>query len=111
MAGGVVSTAAVTEGRIGRYKLIKRLAVGGMADIYLAQEGGARGYERTVVVKTIRADLVDEEDLISMLMEEARIASCLEHDNIVRLYEVGEEAGTHFLAMEFVFGRDLGQIR
>src|SRR5688572_3629135 len=82
-----------------------------MADIYLAQEVGPRGYERTVVVKTIRADLVDEEDLISMLMEEARIASCLRHDNIVELYEVGEEAGTHFLAMEFVFGRDLGQIR
>jgi eukaryotic-like serine/threonine-protein kinase len=82
-----------------------------MADIYLAQEIGPRGYERTVVVKTIRADLVDEEDLIQMLMEEARIASCLRHENIVELYEVGEEAGTHFLSMEFVFGRDLGQVR
>jgi serine/threonine protein kinase len=107
----VVSQAAVNEGRIGRYRLIKRLAVGGMADIYLAQEIGPRGYERTCVVKTIRADLVDEEDLITMLMEEARIASCLKHDNIVELYEVGEEAGTHYMAMEFVFGRDLGQIR
>ncbi len=106
-----MSTAAVSEGRIGKYRLIKRLAVGGMADIYLAQEVGVRGYERTCVVKTIRADLVDEEDLISMLMEEARIASCLKHDNIVELYEVGEEAGTHYMAMEFVFGRDLGQIR
>jgi serine/threonine protein kinase len=107
----VVSTAALSDGRIGRYKLIKRLAAGGMADIYLAQETSPRGYVRTVVVKTIRSDLVDEEELISMLMEEARIASCLEHDNIVRLYEVGEERGTHYLAMEFVFGRDLGQIR
>jgi serine/threonine protein kinase len=107
----VVSTAAVHDGRVGRYKLIKRLAVGGMADIYLAQEIGPRGYQRTCVVKTIREDLVDEEDLISMLMEEARIASCLKHDHIIELYEVGEEAGTHFLAMEFIFGRDLGQIR
>ncbi|MCK6545815.1 serine/threonine protein kinase [Myxococcota bacterium] len=106
-----MSTAALSDGRIGRYKLIKRLAAGGMADIYLAQETSPRGYVRTVVVKTIRSDLVDEEELISMLMEEARIASCLEHDNIVRLYEVGEERGTHYLAMEFVFGRDLGQIR
>jgi serine/threonine protein kinase len=107
----VVTTAAVHDGRIGRYKLVKRLAVGGMADIYLAQEMSPRGYQRTCVVKTIRADLVDEDDLIQMLMEEARIASCLKHDNIVELYEVGEEDGTHFLSMEFVFGRDLGQIR
>jgi serine/threonine-protein kinase len=107
----MVAPAQTNEGRVGRYRLIKRLAVGGMADIYLAQQYGKRGYERTVVVKTIRADLVDEEDLISMLMEEARIASCLRHDNIVELYEVGEEGNTQFLAMEFVFGRDLGQIR
>lgn len=106
-----MSPATASEGRIGRYKLIKRLAVGGMADIYLAQQHGPRGYERTVVVKTIRADLVDEEELIHMLIQEARIASCLEHDNIVEMIEVGEEAGTHFLAMEFLFGRDLGQIR
>ncbi len=107
----MVIAAAGSEGRIGRYKLIKRLAVGGMADIFLAQVFGKRGYERTVVVKTIRSDLVDEEELIEMLIQEARIASCLKHDSIVEMIEVGEEAGTHFLAMEFVFGRDLGQIR
>jgi serine/threonine protein kinase len=107
----VVVPVAGSEGRIGRYRLIKRLAVGGMADIFLAQLHGPRGYERTVVVKTIRADLVDEEDLVTMLMEEARIASCLRHDNIVELIEVGEENGTHYLVMEFLFGRDLGQIR
>src|SRR5688572_14231127 len=110
-ADPMVAPAQTNEGRVGRYRLIKRLAVGGMADIYLAQQYGKRGYERTVVVKTIRADLVDEEDLVSMLMEEARIAACLRHDNIVELYEVGEEGNTQFLAMEFVFGRDLGQIR
>lgn len=107
----MVVPVAGSEGRIGRYRLIKRLAVGGMADIFLAQLHGPRGYERTVVVKTIRADLVDEEDLVTMLMEEARIASCLRHDNIVELIEVGEESGTHYLVMEFLFGRDLGQIR
>ena len=106
-----MSTAPSNIGRIGRFRLIKRLAVGGMADIYLAQAYGPQGYERTAVVKTIRADLVEEEELIQMLLEEARIASCLKHENIVELLEVGEEGGTQFLAMEFVFGRDLGQIR
>lgn len=107
----MVSPAATSEGRIGKYRLVKRLAVGGMADIYLAQEHGARGYDRTVVVKTIRSDLVEDEELIQMLIQEARIASCLEHDSIVEVIEVGEEAGTHYLVMEFIFGRDLGQIR
>jgi eukaryotic-like serine/threonine-protein kinase len=98
-------------GRIGRYELVKRLAVGGMADIWLAQEFTDRGYERTAVVKTIRGDLVDEEDLIQMLFDEARIARCLKHENIVELYDVGEQDDTHYMAMEFVFGRDLRQIR
>ena len=100
-----------SAGRIGKYDLVKRLAAGGMADIWLAQEFTQRGYERTAVVKTIRGDLVDEEDLIQMLFDEARIARCLKHENIVELYEVGEEDNTHYMAMEFVFGRDLRQIR
>ncbi len=99
------------EGRIGRYQLVKRLAVGGMADIWLGQESGRRGYERTVVVKTIRGDLAEDDDLIPMLVEEARIARCLRHESIVELHEVGQDADTHYLAMEFVFGRDLRQIR
>ena len=99
------------EERIGRYVLVKRLAAGGMSDIYLGQVHGARGYERTVVVKTIRGDLVDEEDLGQVLMQEAKIASCLQHENIVELLEVDEAGGQRFLAMEFVFGRDLRRIR
>lgn len=99
------------DARIGRYQLVKRLAVGGMADIWLAQESGRRGYERTVVVKTIRGDLAEDDDLIPMLVEEARIARCLRHESIVELHEVGQDADTHYLAMEFVFGRDLRQIR
>ncbi len=107
----MVGSIGNSEGRIGEYRLIKRLAVGGMADIFLAQQFGTRGYERTVVVKTIRGDLVEEEALIQMLVEEARIASCLQHDNIVEVVEVGEEDGTHYLVMDFLFGRDLGQVR
>ena len=99
-----------TEGRLGRYRLIKRLAAGGMSDIFLGQVHGARGYERTVVVKTIRDDVVEEDELVQLLMHEARIASCLRHENIVELGEVGVLGGTHFLAMEFVFGRDIRRI-
>lgn len=97
-------------GRIGRYRLIKRLAAGGMSDLYLAHLDGPQGYERTVVVKTIRSDLVDEEEHVVLLMHEARIASSLRHENIAEVIEVGESDGTHFLAMEFVFGRDLQRL-
>ncbi len=90
---------------------MKRLAVGGMADIYLAQLDGPRGYETTVVVKAIREDLAEDEELIQLLMQEARIAACLKHENIVELIEVGEEGGTNFLVMDFIFGRNLAQIR
>jgi hypothetical protein len=99
------------HGTIGRYQLIKRLAVGGMADIWLAQERGKKGYERTVVVKSLRDDVTDDDDLIPMFVEEARIAACLKHESIVELYEVGKFEGGHFLAMEFVFGRDLRALR
>ena len=97
-------------GRFGRYRLVKRMAAGGMSDIYLAQVFGEQGYERTAVVKMIRPDLVDDDESIQTLMDEARIASGLRHENIVELYEVGETEGRPFLAMEFVFGRDLRQV-
>jgi serine/threonine protein kinase len=98
------------EGRVGRYRLVKRLAAGGMAELHLAEAVGPDGAPRMVVVKTLREDL-DEDELITMLLEEARIASCLRHPNIVELIEVGQEGKTHFLAMEFVFGRNLRELR
>jgi serine/threonine protein kinase len=96
--------------RLGKYELIKRLAVGGMAEIYLASQGGLHGVERAVIVKCIRRDLDTEREVLDMFLDEARIAACLKHPNIVHLYDVGEEQGIPYLAMEYVFGRDLGQI-
>ena len=97
--------------RVGRYQLIKRLAAGGMADLHLAQVHGQRGYERTVVIKTLRRDLLDEAQSPDLLIQEALIASRLRHDHIVEVIEVGEDRGTPFMAMEFVFGRDVRQLR
>lgn len=97
--------------RIGRYRLIKRLAPGGMSDLYLAQLHGPRGYERTLVIKTLRPDLLDDVSSPDILIREARIASRLRHDNIIEVIEIGEDRGVPFLAMEFVFGRDLRQIQ
>lgn len=98
------------SGRIGRYRLVRRMAAGGMSDLYLGQVDGSAGYQRTVVVKMLRDDLSDDEHLLAQMAQEAKVVACLEHENIVRTLEVGEEEGTHFLAMEFIFGRTLQQI-
>ena len=95
---------------MGRYRLVRRMAAGGMADLFLAQVHGEAGYLRSVVIKTLRGDLAEEEHLTHQIVEEARIASSLHHDNIVQTLEVGQDGDTHFLAMEFVFGRTLRQV-
>jgi serine/threonine-protein kinase len=97
-------------GRLGKYQLIKRIAVGGMSEIFLASQGGLHGFERAVIVKCIREDLSDETEVAKMFLDEARIAACLKHSNIVHLYDVGEDGGNSYLAMEYIFGRDLMQI-
>ncbi|RME21640.1 MAG: serine/threonine protein kinase [Deltaproteobacteria bacterium] len=95
---------------LGKYQLIKRIAIGGMSEIFLASQGGLRGFERAVVVKCIREDLEAEPEVEQMFLDEARIAACLKHPNIVHLYDVGRDKGTAYLAMEYVFGRDLMDI-
>jgi serine/threonine protein kinase len=96
--------------QLGKYELIKRVAVGGMSEIYLASQGGLSGFERAVILKCIREDLDTDREVLDMFLDEARIAACLKHPHIVHLYDVGEEQGIPFLAMEYIFGRDLMQI-
>ncbi|MBN2494449.1 MAG: serine/threonine protein kinase [Deltaproteobacteria bacterium] len=95
---------------LGKYHMIKRIAIGGMSEIYLASQGGLHGFERAVIVKCIREDLDTEPEVKEMFLDEARIAACLKHPNIVHLYDVGKDSGTAYLAMEYIFGRDLMQI-
>jgi len=95
---------------LGKYQLIKRIAVGGMSEIFLASQGGLEGFERAVIVKCIREDLHAEREVAQMFLDEARIAACLKHSNIVHLYDVGQDDRDSYLAMEYIFGRDLMQI-
>jgi serine/threonine protein kinase len=96
--------------QLGKYQLIKRIAVGGMSEIYLASQGGLHNFERAVIVKCIRGDLDTDREVLDMFLDEARIAACLKHPNVVHLYDVGEDQGVPYLAMEYIFGRDLLQI-
>lgn len=91
----------------GKYQLIRKLAAGGMAEVFLARVAGPMGFEKTVVVKRILPHLADEENFISMFLSEARLAAQLNHPNVVQVFDFGEADGAYFLVMEFIDGVNL----
>jgi serine/threonine protein kinase len=95
---------------LGRYQLLSRLAVGGMAEVYLARQGEISGFKTLVVVKKVLPHLAVKPDFINMFLDEARIASMLDHPNVVRISEVGRAGDEYFLAMELVQGKPLASL-
>ncbi|HEX4622281.1 MAG TPA: serine/threonine-protein kinase, partial [Myxococcaceae bacterium] len=94
----------------GSYQLLKRLATGGMAQIFLARQSGPEGFEKLLVVKRILPHLAENEEFIQMFLDEARIAARLNHSNIVQIFNLGELDDTYFIAMEYIHGEDLRRI-
>src|SRR5262249_27261019 len=94
----------------GRYRLLRRLARGGMAEVFLARLHSAEGFERRVAIKRILPHLSDSEEFRAMFMDEARLAALLSHPNVVHIYEFGREGEHDFIAMEFVDGLSLAQM-
>ncbi len=96
--------------QLGDYELVRHLATGGMAEIFIARQSDPTGSDRELAIKRILPHLAREERFISMFLDEARIAARLRHPNIVRIYELGEEAGEYFIAMEYIEGGDLADL-
>lgn len=94
----------------GRYELIDRIGLGGMAEVWRARVGGVGGFEKTVVIKKILPSFAQNKTFIDMLLAEARLCAVLQHGNIVQVYENGEIDGIFYIAMEFVSGHDLFQV-
>ena len=94
----------------GHFTLGKRLARGGMAEVFLARQRGPEGFDRRVAVKRILPHLADAADFVRMFLDEARLAARLSHPNIVHIYELGSVAGDYFIAMEYVDGIHAGQL-
>ncbi|MEO8699531.1 MAG: serine/threonine-protein kinase [Kofleriaceae bacterium] len=94
----------------GRYTLLRRLAVGGMAEIYLARQAAMAGFEKEVVIKRLRAELADDPKIIEMFLDEARIGALLNHPNIVHVYDVDEHDGIPYIAMEYIVGEELNEL-
>jgi serine/threonine-protein kinase len=96
--------------QLGRYHLLDRIAFGGMAEIYRAKTFDAEGHVHLVAVKRILSHLAADDDFTQMLVDEARIASLIDHRNIARVFELARAHDELFIAMEFVDGKDLRTI-
>lgn len=96
--------------RFGNYTLFRRLARGGMAEVFLARQAGLEGFDRRVAVKRILPHLVDSREFTEMFLREAKLAARLSHPNIVHIYDFGKVGTDYFIAMEFVDGVTAGEL-
>jgi eukaryotic-like serine/threonine-protein kinase len=96
--------------RFGKYTLLRKLATGGMAELFLAIQRSVAGFEKLIVIKRILPAMNQDRAFIDMLLHEARVAATLSHPNIVQVFDVGHVDGAYFIAMEHVHGEDLRSI-
>lgn len=96
--------------RFGRYALLQKIGVGGMAEIYRAKTFGAAGFEKEFAIKLILPSLVDDDEFVEMFINEAKIAVSLYHANVVQVFDLGEIDGQYYIAMEYVRGKDLLEV-
>ena len=96
--------------RYGDFELIRLIATGGMAEIYLGHQAGMEGFSRPVVVKRMLPQLAVRPDFVTMFLDEARLAANLNHPNIVAVTNLGEVDSSYFIAMELVDGPHLGAL-
>jgi serine/threonine protein kinase len=102
---------ALAPGKLlGKYRVVRRLATGGMAEIYLAEARGIEGFAKHVVLKCILPQYASSETFVRLFLNEARVSATLDHPNIAGVYDIGEVDGTYFFAMEYLHGEDLGHI-
>ncbi|TNE84538.1 MAG: PEGA domain-containing protein [Deltaproteobacteria bacterium] len=96
----------------GKYYLVDKIAVGGMAEIFKAKTYSEGGFENLLVIKRILAHLSENDEFVEMFIDEAKVSVALQHPNIVRLYDFGKILDNYFIAMECVEGKDVrGMLR
>jgi serine/threonine protein kinase len=95
----------------GKYEVLRHLANGGMAEIYLARSTGIEGFEKLMVVKRMLPALAAEPESVRLFLNEARLAAQLQHPNVVQVHDVDVEDGDYFIAMEYVHGVDARRLQ
>ncbi|MGO9836432.1 MAG: serine/threonine protein kinase [Polyangiaceae bacterium] len=97
--------------KLDRYELLCPIASGGMATVWLAQLRGKRGFEKLFAIKTIRTELLEDPRFQEMFLDEARIASGIQHPNVAQILDLGEQRDVLFIVMEWVDGDSLAKVR
>src|SRR6476661_3186310 len=106
-----MSSAQPIPSQIAQFEIVRRLGMGGMAEVFLAKKRGAEGTFKIVVVKRILPGFTTSRRFRSMFIDEAQLATRLNHPNVVQVYEFSNEGDEgHILAMEWVEGCDLGHL-
>src|SRR5258705_1716453 len=98
------------ERQFGPYRLVRQIAVGGMAEIHLAKTKGLAGFEKYVALKMIHPNFAEDEQFVQMLIDEAKIAVQLQHVNIAQTFDLGRVGDHYYITMEYVDGSDLYKI-
>ncbi len=111
---------SVTPIEYGDYYLTRKIAIGGMAELFRARKVGEAGFEKQLVIKRLLPHLAEDQDLRTMFLDEARLASRLTHVNIAQVFDLGlaqaadpsrpQQEATYFIAMEYVFGKSLAEV-
>ncbi len=96
---------------LGKYNLLRRIGLGGMAEVWLARVTGPGGFAKSLVVKTVLEHHAQNQEFIAQFFDEARLAALLTHPNIAQIFELGEHKGIYFIAMEYVKGQDFQALR
>jgi serine/threonine protein kinase len=96
--------------KFGRYRLVGTMADGAMARLFLSVMTGVDGFKRVVALKQVLPHLAQSPEFVQMFLNEARVASKLDHPSIVRIYEMGEIDGQYFISMEYLPAEDLTRI-
>jgi serine/threonine protein kinase len=98
------------EQELGPYRIVRKIAQGGMAEVFLARQHGLEGLERTVVVKRILPHYAGNDEFVTMFLDEARLLAALVHPNIAQVFDLGQTDETFYLVMEYVRGPTLGAL-
>ncbi|HEX2657997.1 MAG TPA: serine/threonine-protein kinase [Polyangia bacterium] len=98
------------EVHVGRYEILSLVGVGGMAEVFRARAHGPGGYQRELIIKRILPHFAQNPAFIRAFVEEAKILGMLSHPNIVGVYDFGEDAGRHYLALEYLDGLSLAEM-
>jgi serine/threonine-protein kinase len=100
----------LTGRQVGRYSVVRHLASGGMAELYIARQEAVGGFEKPVVLKVLQPRYARNPRVVSMVLDEARLAAKLNHASIVHVYDVADEGGMKYIAMEYIHGETIADI-